>query len=393
VQTAAEAIGIVVCSAILAEFLFSLCLLFVTGNNPGHHDVVSFWAAGRQIDRHANPYDGPSTLQLERAAGFAANQQPLIARNPPTALCLMMPLGLLQSRPAAILWSTLLLAGLIFSVHLLWRMHGHPRGRLHLLGYTFGPALSCILSGQTAIFALAGLVLFLRLQRSRPFAAGLALWLCALKPHLFLPFAVVLLLWIIATRAYRVLAGSIAALAFSSWLAWHFDPAIWTDYTRMMHSAGLDREFIPCLGVALRFAVNPAAMWIEYIPAALASLWAVRFYWTHRAAWDWQAHGALLMLVSILCSPYAWMTDQALLIPAVLVGVYRARSRAQLYIPVLASAFIEAVPMLGRGMHSALYLCTAPVLLAWYLYVAAKARVPAEQTAHAPSALLPAMLA
>jgi hypothetical protein len=371
----------VACSLVLAEFLVGLCLLLFTGNNPGHHDVVSFWAAGQQIDRHANPYDGDSILQLERSAGFAPNQQALIARNPPPALCLMMPLGLLAPRPAAILWSLLLLAGLILSVHLLWRMHGRPKNKLHLLAYTFGPALSCILSGQTAIFALAGLVLFLRLQQRHQFAAGLSLWLCALKPHLFLPVGAVLLIWIVATRAYRLFAGSVAALAFSSWVAWHFDPTIWTQYSQMMHSAGLEHEFIPCFGVALRFAIRPAAMWLQYVPAALASAWAIRFYWRHRAAWDWQTHGALLMMVSILCSPYAWMTDQALLIPAILVGVYRATSRAQLYVPALASAFIEIVPLLGRGMHSALYLCTPPLLLAWYLYVSAKARAATAEDA------------
>jgi hypothetical protein len=373
-RTALEAIVIVACSLVLAEFLVGLCLLLFTGNNPGHHDVVSFWAAGQQIDRHANPYDSDSILKLERSAGFGENQQALIVRNPPPALGLMMPLGLLASRPAAIFWSLLLLAGLMLSVHLLWQMHGRPDNKLHLLAYAFGPALSCILSGQTAIFALVGLVLFLRLQQRHQFAAGLSLWLCALKPHLFLPFGVGLVVWIVATRAYRLLAGTVAALAFSSWVAWHFDPAIWTQYSQMMRSAGLEHEFIPCFGVALRFAIKPAAMWLQYIPAAIASAWAIRFYWTHRRAWDWQTHGALLMMVSILCSPYAWMTDQALLIPAVLVGVYRATSRAQLYVPALASAFIEMVPLLGRGMHSALYLGTPPLLLAWFLYVSAKSR-------------------
>ena len=49
-----------------------------------------------------------------------------------------------------------------------------------------------------------------------PFAAGLALWLCMLKPHLLLPFAAALLLWIVTSRAGRVLAGAVVALALST---------------------------------------------------------------------------------------------------------------------------------------------------------------------------------
>lgn len=373
-RTAVEAFLVITCTLVFTGSVIGLLMLIFTGGSPGHHDVVSFWAAGHQIDLHQNPYDAASILKLESSVGFADKHLALIARNPPPALCLMMPIGLLAAKPAAILWFFLLLSGLILSVHLLWQMHGRPANKLHFLGYTFGPAISCILVGQTAIFPLVGLVLFLRLHQRHPFAAGLSLWLCALKPHLFLPFGAALLVWIVMTRAYRLISGSVVALAFSSWVAWHFDPAIWTQYSQMMHSAGLEHEFIPCLGVAFRFALHRQAMWLQYVPAALASLWAVRFYWTNRVAWDWQTHGALLMLVSILCSPYAWMSDQALLIPAVMVGVYRATSRAQLYVPALASAYIEIVPLLGHDMHSALYLFTPPVLLAWFLYVSAKAR-------------------
>jgi hypothetical protein len=89
--------------------------------------------------------------------------------------------------------------------------------------------------------------------------------------------------------------------------------------------------------------------------------------------------GALLMLVSILASPYAWITDQALLVPALLVGVYRATTRAQLGALMLASAVIEITPLSGRTLHSALYLWTTPFWLAWFLYVSAKSRDQASQ--------------
>jgi hypothetical protein len=290
-------------------------------------------------------------------------------RNPPSALCLVIPLGLFGLRTGALLWSVLLLAAMVLSVHMLWQLHGHPRNKLHLLGYSFAPALLCVLGGQTALFALLGLTLFLRFHLSRPFIAGLSLWLCALKPHLFLPFAGVLLVWVVLRRAYSLLAGVALALAASSLVAWFLDPAVWAQYAQMMRSAGIEDEFIPCLSVVLRFAIHRQTMSLQLLPELVACLWAIAFFWKHRDRWDWMQDGALLMLVSIFASPYAWITDQAVLIPALMVGVYRATSRAQLCLLAMASATIELAQLLGANLHSALYLWTTPFWLAWHLYV------------------------
>ena len=120
----------------------------------------------------------------------------------------MFPLGFINPRVAWLLWSMLMLACLAVSVYLLWILYGRPRNRRYLLGLSFGPALLCLLYGQTSLFSLLGLVLFLRLHRTRPFLAGISLWLCALKPHLFLPFGVVLLAWVLVSRSYKLLAGA-----------------------------------------------------------------------------------------------------------------------------------------------------------------------------------------
>jgi hypothetical protein len=378
-RTLLEPTVVFVCTLVFAIFALGLSVLLLTGNNPHGRDVVSFWAAGRQIVQHANPYDSASILKIERSAGFSDQSQVLLMRNPPSALCLVVPLGLFGLRAAALIWSLLLFAAFVLSVHLLWAMLGRPRNKLHLLGYSFAPALLCILGGQTALFALLGLVLFLRFHRERPFVAGLSLWLCALKPHLFLPFATVLLLWIVLTRSYRILAGVVLAIAASSLAAWLLDSAVWTQYAQMMRSSGIEREFIPCLSVALRFAIHRQTMALQYIPALAACLWAIPFYWRRRARWDWMQDGALLMLISILASPYAWITDQTLLIPALLVGVYRATTRVQFGLLALASAAIEITPLTGKDLHSALYLWTTPFWFAWFLYVSAKAHTQASE--------------
>ena len=168
---------------------------------PATRDFVSYWATGRQLVHHGNPYDRDAISALEHAEGLNVRSV-LIMRNPPWALPLVYPLGFLGLRTAAILWSLLLLGCLFLSVRLLRQLFGNPPNRLHWLALSFTPALLCFMMGQTALFALLGLVFFLRWHRSRPFLVGASLWFCLLKPHLFLPLAATLAVWIVVSRAW-----------------------------------------------------------------------------------------------------------------------------------------------------------------------------------------------
>jgi hypothetical protein len=196
------------------------------------------------------------------------------------------------------------------------------------------------------------------------------LWLCALKPHLFLAFGVVLVAWVVVKGCYTVLLGASAAMAVSCGAAWLIDPSAWSDYAQMMRTYGIEREFIPCWSVVLRLWVNPAAMWLQYPLPALGCTWAVAYFWKRRHTWDWSKDGSLLMLVSILSAPYCWVFDQAVAIPALLQGAYLTRSRILLALLAVASLVIEIGLVCGIKLPSAFYLWTAPAWLAWYLFAA-----------------------
>jgi len=359
--------------ALIAVFM---CAVPIAGNLAGARDFVVFWATGQQLIRHANPYDAAALARIEQSAGLNPAYGVLYMRNPPWALPLVLPLGLVGVRIGSLLWSMVLLACLLVSGWLIWLMHGRPGNRLHWLALSFAPALVCLFVGQTALFALLGLVLFLRLYRGSPFLAGLSLWLCALKPHLFLPFGAVLLAWIVVSKSYRILAGAMAAMAASLALTWLIDPSAWSGYSDMMRASGIEKEFIPCLSVAMRLWLSPRAMWLQYLPAAVACAWALAWFWPRRHAWDWSKDGSLLMLVSIAAAPYCWLYDQALAVPALLQGAYLARSRPLLAILALANLPIEIALMCNIRITSALYLWTAPAWFAWYLFARASAGMP-----------------
>lgn len=364
----------------LAEFLVvAVCMLafggsclLIIGSQLGHNtaglrDYVEYWASGDLLMHRANPYDHDAILRLESSAGFPAGIPPLVMPNPPWILPLVFPFGLLSPKVGFLLWVLLLLAALVASVQMIWIMHGRPRALLNFLGYSFAPALSCLLLGQMSIFLLFGLVLFLRLHRSRPFWAGASLYLCMLKPHLFLPFGFVLLVWVITTKGYKLLAGAIAALGLSTAIALLLDPHAWAHYGRMLAVEHVDRTLIPCLGIMLRRYVWPHTFWLQCVPAALGCAWALWYFRRHRDNWDWLSHGSLLILVSALVPPYTWFMDQAIVIPALLYGAYITRSRSLIGVLALASAVIDLQSFMGVTLQSILYLWPSLAWLAWYL--------------------------
>jgi hypothetical protein len=353
-------------------------------------DSLSYWTAGRQLLHRANPYAANAVDQLESAAGFHGEQGSLIMLNPPSALPVALPFGVFGPRLAGLLWSLALLGCLIASVRMVRTIHGSPPNRLHILGYCFGPAVACVFAGQIPLFALLGLALFLRLHRTRPLTAGAALCLCAVKPHLFLPFALVLLAWTLFTRRYRILVGAVLAFAAVNAVVLLLDPAVWTQYSQMMHAfePRIAKEFIPCLSVVLRRSVNPRALWLQALPEALGCLWALAYFWIHRDHWSWIEHGSLLMLVAVFVAPYTWLVDQSILIPAMLHALYRSRSRA---VPVLlasASALILIQICLGAGVRSRWNLWPAPFWIVLYLW-AAKSPHRSNELAAAPETSVP----
>jgi Glycosyltransferase family 87 len=357
--------------AITAIFLIAAPL---TGKIAGSRDFVVYWATGQQLVHHANPYDGDAMMRVERGGGLPAGYGVLFMRNPPWGLWIAYPLGLIGVRIGTLLWSLLLLSCLFGSVRMVWQMHGRPSNLLNFLGLSFAPALMCLIVGQTSLFAMLGLVLFLRVHRTRPFLAGVSLWLCALKPHLFLAFGVVLLAWVVVSGSYKVLLGAATAMAASCGVTWLIDPTAWADYAHMMRSYGIEKEFIPCWSVALRLWVRPQAMFLQYLLPALGCTWALWYFWKRRHAWDWLTDGSPLMLVSILAAPYCWLFDHVAVIPALLHGAYTTRSRVALVLLCAASLVIEIGLVCGVKLPSPLYLWTAPVWLGWYLLATASPR-------------------
>ena len=361
------------CALAVASTAVFLAAMPLLPRLAASRDFVVYWSTGQQLVHHGNPYDAAAMGALEHSTGFSAKGS-YYMRNLPWGLWLAWPLGFFSTRVASLPWSLLMLALLIASVRILWQMFGRRGSHLEWLGYCFPPGLLCVVNGQTSLLLVLGVILFLRLHRSRPFWAGAALWLCTLKPHLFLPFGFVLLAWIVVSRSYRIVLGTAAAMGAGCLLTACVDPAAWLQYAHWARTSGISSEYIPCLSVALRNLIDPRASWLAFVPSIAGCVWALVYFWPRRHAWDWLEDGSLVMLISLLVAPYCWIYDQCLALPAVLYGVCRSSSRTLL--AVLASIYIliEVETFHSFWEASPWYLWIAPAWVAWFLLARASAR-------------------
>jgi len=354
--------------AVGACFVLGIYALTLDDKNATGRDYIQYWAAEQQLAHHANPYDINAIYQLEKSRGLEENS-PKVTFSPPVAFEFALPLGYMGAKAGLLLWLAFMLACEGVALWVLWTMHGRPDSRLHVFLFGFPPILACLMAGQLGVFFLLGVVLFLWLHQTRPWLAGAALVGCALKPHLFLPCLLVLVLWSFTRRSFAVVGGFALALAVSCGLTLALDAQAWQQYFSMMRSTRVLDIFIPTLAVALSFAINPGAHWIEFVPEALACAWAIWYYATRRAKWDWRREGLLVLLVGAVCTPYSFFTDQAVLFPAILAGMYAAGKNVVAWVLlalIVAGGYVGVVAAIQ--LPSPFYLWTAPTWLAWYLY-------------------------
>src|SRR5690242_17869110 len=109
--------------AMMAAGISILSISIAESGNAAHKDFISYWAAGQLLVHNANPYDAGAVLRLEKSVGFT-EPQPLVMRNPPHALALALPLGLLPPNTAVVVWSIGIVAALMIATRLLWKING-----------------------------------------------------------------------------------------------------------------------------------------------------------------------------------------------------------------------------------------------------------------------------
>jgi len=364
----------VVLTGVLAYFLTSRSTEIK--RNVALRDSVAYWAAGHLLVRHQNPYDHQSVLRLEQDQGYK-DQRPLILRTPPWSLFLVALLGFLNPLAAWIAWILLSLGSLLAGMRLIAKLYGNsiPPHLLTLIGYTFAPVPACLVSGQMGLVLMLGIVLFFWWEQDHPLLAGAVLVIPFAKPHLLVLFWMILAVWAILERRREVLWGFLATLTITTTFALVLDPQVFVQYREMLSAASINKEFIPALSGVVRLLFFRQMFWIQFIPMAAGLIWSVWFFVRNRLVWNWRQHGPALLVISVLTTPYEWISDECVLLPAILQastfvylcrGSLRLRSKIVLLILTLLDALLLLILRSKIPFSTGIYFWSSLVWFSWY---------------------------
>lgn len=389
---------------IIVGVVVTVALVFAAGrystqirHNVAQRDSLAYWAAGSLLLHGADPYNHDAVFALEKQHGYA-HDRPLVLRTPPWSLFMVLPLGLMNPFSAWVCWLALLFFCLVVGLRLCRSLYGNPGmppNWLTLLAYLFAPVPACLVSGQMGLVLMLGVVLFLYLEHERPFVAGMALLLPFTKPHLLSIFWVVLLIFVLGRRKRRLAWGFITALVAATSVALAFDPHVFLHYRQMLQEAGIGEEFIPALSGVLRLLFFRRHFWVQFIPVAVATGWSIWYMRKHWQEWDWKQHGPALLVVAMFTSPYEWLSDEAILLPAVLQGlafvftaqhIFRARTKIALFVFALLDLLLLLILRSKVPFSTGIYFWSTLVWFGWYFY-ALRLNGRAHQSRAAESAL------
>lgn len=340
---------------------------------PFGDDFLSFWTAAKLvIQGHSGAiYDVGAfhAAQLITANGPLAMYK---FNYPPPALILLAPIGLLPYLAGYAVWT---IGGIAGYLGITWLA---ARSRPALLVALAAPALFFnVYGGQSGVLTLMSLGGGLYLLPRRPVLAGAVLALLLYKPH-FAPLVPVALLF---GREWRALVAWVTAtVIFFAASLWLWGWSLWSAY--FVHAEAVQTEYLqfgdglshwmPTLFVLLKQLHVPLQVCYE-MQAASALLVAVAVGWSWSAGLDWNRRRAILIIGTLMVSPYMLNYDMVL---ATLAIVWLSDRYETSIGWRWAIAAFGVVPIIGTfsGMALGLNLGCLPIwaIFALTLFEAAK---------------------
>src|SRR5262245_26909334 len=299
-------------------------------------DFAVFYTMGALVDAHqpAALYDTKAFGDAQRryVPNFDDSRPPYPPVYPPQVPVLFAPLGALSYRIAGLVWTLLNAAAYCCVVWLAWRAlrADLPDGRLiAAAALAFAPAWHLLVNQQmTTILLVAFAAAWLALERGRPFLAGLALGVLALKPQ----FGLVLAPLVIARGEWRMMAGAIISvviqLVFAVLVLGGDAVRDYVNYLPWIAANADALEALPLKSHSIRAITRflPAGLSIPVWAISSIALIAIAIRrW--RPGVPLRLRLGLVILATILVNPHLIVYDAVLLVlPLLWIGAEAART-------------------------------------------------------------------
>jgi len=344
-------------------------------------DFIRFWASGRLNLQGENPYDPQRIAQLQieegsLASGLTTNS---IMLNPPWAISLLMPFGLLSYRTARLVWLIFSTVIILLSSQILWRIYdGKPKQRwlAIVLVFIFAPTISVLEKGQITALLLLGITgfLYFTIVHRNDWLAGVFVALVSIKPQVVFLFWIALLFWIIQQRRWLIIISTSITILSLILIAMVYNPHIIQQYFGMLQTYQITEWATPTIGSYLRFFwLGTDKYWLQFLPSLLGGIWFIYYWYRNHESWNWVNVLPILLLVSLLTSSYSWTYDLVILIPAILLAVVWLASDWKRWSTLLLVVIFLGINILDLILHRSFddfwFIWMAPALFIWFIVV------------------------
>lgn len=336
---------VLVLGFVVALLSASVELSAVDINSPQDTDFLEYYSAYRLITGGENPYDPVRLLAVQQELG-ANRDTPLMMWNPPWTLILLDPLLRLPLPISAKIWMVLNLTLVLASVYLVFqscdrRSRGAAAGLL-VTGFSFFPIWNAVALGQVSVvLTFAVCVLLWALTEGRYGYAGLALAILSIKPHLTFLLAVAVFCWALYTRCFRLMiwwGALLLLLVVAAEVRLPGSINFWIN----AFSAGDDGTHVAVsqwrvatgtggLVMMLELLLGSKPVWLMRAVPLFSSTMLAFWLLLRRPAIRWDSALPILVMLSVVLSPFGWVFDHSVMLVAPLfIAAWGLDSRVKL---------------------------------------------------------------
>lgn len=302
---------------------------------PIGRDLLAYWGSSTLLLRRQDPYDLEALLDLQQRQGWSGGE-PVVAWNPPLLHVLLLPLAAVSLPTAGTVW--LILNTLLIGLGASWAWWSISTGSRRLapmyvpiLAFSFASSANTILEGQVTALVLLGLSGFLMLRaQNREFLAGACCVLMAVKPHLVYLLLPLLLIHATLKRQWSMLAGFVVTLLGLLAVATFLYPTWPVSYLRVFQSplSPMRHQYITPTVSGLLYVCFKTTLgrylWLPLLPLAIWLFLRYGRALDSRTLLNWA------LMAGLVTTPFAWASDQVVLLVPILEVVARAMNYSSL---------------------------------------------------------------
>ena len=311
------------CAVLLVVLLAGLFFLIPTVGTPvGQGEFRAYWSASYLLAHRENMYDGDQILRVQTTYTGFTGDKPFLTLSPPWTVLILIPFTFLSFARAAWIWlsiNTLLLGA---SAILLWQIASIQNAvRKHiwiplLAAYAFSMNLTAIANGQTTVFVLAMIAVFLTCEQKRyDLLAGITIAATLVKPQIVFVTLVVIALYVLRTRRWQMAIGFGGTVVLTALVLWAIRPSWLQDYLASAATANLLGWESSNLGGILFLMTG-------WIGVRFLSLIAVPLVVLACMRWGTKQNFRIFidasLLLSLITAPYGFSYDQTTLLVPIL---------------------------------------------------------------------------